>query len=168
MPVLASSRRGGFYPRRGEMPIVVVASEGQGGDPSNDYCCLPPQLSGLDSKEEKSNNQIQPLEFVIPPAAPACSPWPKNCVWWSSLCLWYLWHLFSRRNLCCQFYSIEVLNLSRFTHVNGKNWFERFAVCKNWQFADLFVVSACVMVLACVVPVLACVMVLACVLWCNF
>ena len=40
------------FTRGGEMPIVVVASEGQGGDPSNDYSCLTPQLSGLDTKEE--------------------------------------------------------------------------------------------------------------------
>ena len=43
------------FTRGVEMAIVVVASEGQGGDPpSNDYCCLPPQLSRLDTKEEIS------------------------------------------------------------------------------------------------------------------
>ena len=49
------------FTRGGEMPIVVVASEGQGGDPSNDYSCLTPQLSGLDTKEE---NVIQLLTLA--------------------------------------------------------------------------------------------------------
>ena len=45
----------GFTLVVGKCPLwcVVVASEGQGGDPSNDYCCLPPQLSGLDTKKEE-------------------------------------------------------------------------------------------------------------------
>ena len=54
------------FSRGGEMPIVVVvASEGQGGDPPNDYCCLPHVWT-----PRREKNQSQLLELLIPAAAP--------------------------------------------------------------------------------------------------
>ena len=54
--------------------------------------------------------------------------------------IWYDFQpLFPKSSLLCKFYSVKVLDLSRFTRfLGGKIWFERFAPCKRFDILQLW------------------------------
>ena len=61
----------------------------------------------------------------------------RFCLWISLV--WSHFQPFSPGgNFLCQFHSIEVLNLSRFTRLSlGKIWFERFDMCQFFDISQL-------------------------------